>query len=235
MVHLTEMLPSISGGKRPVEAHYCLEHAIQAGVLAPGTKIAPENKPNVEQPMFKPPTIKLVEQLAQELLEADQQKDAGMTPAETEAAKETVEMGEAITPAAALPGKKNPEAINKFTKVAKALDLVVRAGNTGAGLDVLACPICGTTWAQFKQTGRMGCSEDYLLFETKLNPLVKRTHENFMQHAGKIPPQLRQTPQGRVVVATRLHRELQHALDVENYEAAARVRDQLKKLEAKPS
>ena len=93
-----------------------------------------------------------------------------------------------------------------------------------------SCPICGTNWNQFRQHGLMGCPHDYAMFESKLVPLLKRAQENATQHAGKVPTKLRQGEPVREVVTLRLRRELQKALDAENYEQAAQLRDQLKKL-----
>jgi len=92
------------------------------------------------------------------------------------------------------------------------------------------CPVCGLTWAQFRKSGLMGCPHDYALFDAKLQPLLARAQEGATQHAGKVPVKMRQGEPVRQVVTLRLRRELQKALDAENYEQAALLRDQLKKL-----
>jgi protein arginine kinase activator len=92
------------------------------------------------------------------------------------------------------------------------------------------CPICGNTWHQFRQSGLVGCSHDYTFFEAKMVPLLKRAQEGATQHAGKVPAKLRHGDPARDVVTLRLRRELQRALDAENYEQAAALRDQLRKL-----
>jgi protein arginine kinase activator len=97
--------------------------------------------------------------------------------------------------------------------------------------DAQACPSCGMTWAGFKQSGIMGCSHDYEQFSSKLLPLLKRAQEGAAEHVGKTPAR-RKTHEGdRQVTTLRLRRELQKALNAENYEHAAQVRDKLRSLE----
>ena len=105
---------------------------------------------------------------------------------------------------------------------------VVRRDKDAA--EILACPICGNTWAQFKQTGIMGCAFDYVHFESRIMPLVKRAQEGGVQHAGKVPSKIAETEVTREVTTSRLRRDLQRAVDAEKYEDAARLRDELKKL-----
>jgi protein arginine kinase activator len=97
--------------------------------------------------------------------------------------------------------------------------------------DPSSCPICGLTWTSFKTTGLMGCPHDYELFEGKLSPLLKRAQEGATDHVGKVPRKKKTQETDRQVTSMRLRRELQKAIDAENYEQAARLRDQLKTLE----
>jgi protein arginine kinase activator len=107
--------------------------------------------------------------------------------------------------------------------------LAVTRGGTTA--DPQTCPVCGISWSQFKQGGLMGCPHDYEQFGSKLVPLLKRAQEGATQHMGKVPRK-KKTPHGdRQVMTLRLRRQLQHAVDVENYEQAAQLRDELRQLE----
>ncbi|MGN6368464.1 MAG: UvrB/UvrC motif-containing protein [Phycisphaerae bacterium] len=108
--------------------------------------------------------------------------------------------------------------------------LAVRREKGEAG-DPAACPICGMNWTTFKQSGLMGCSHDYELYETKLLPLLKRAQEGAIQHVGKVPHARKTEAGDRQMTTLRLRRELQKAIDAENYEQAASLRDQLRKLE----
>jgi protein arginine kinase activator len=78
----------------------------------------------------------------------------------------------------------------------------------------------------------MGCPHDYAHFEARILPLVKRAQEGAVQHAGKVPSKIEHTEVTREVTTSRLRRELQRAVDAERYEEAARLRDELRRLEA---
>src|SRR6516225_6155628 len=51
------------------------------------------------------------------------------------------------------------------------------------------CPVCGFTQADFKKTGRLGCSECYETFGEGLGALIKAMHKG-TQHSGKVPARL---------------------------------------------
>ena len=95
------------------------------------------------------------------------------------------------------------------------------------------CGTCGMAWAKFKQSGLFGCEADYALFEEELTPLLKRAHEGATHHVGKVPA--RRGAEGAVrkkrVSINRLRKELSRAVEAEDYEAAARLRDQIKTAE----
>ena len=93
----------------------------------------------------------------------------------------------------------------------------------------LQCEECGMTYAQFSKLGRFGCSSCYRSFGAKLDPLFRRVHGGTV-HMGKIP--LR----GGQVIKTRrriedLKLELQNSIIEEEFETAAKLRDQIRGLE----
>ena len=96
-----------------------------------------------------------------------------------------------------------------------------------------ACGTCGMTWAKFKQSGLLGCENDYALFEDELSPLLKRAHEGATHHIGKVPA--RRGNEGAVrkkrVSVNRLRKDLARAVESEDYEGAARLRDQIRTAE----
>jgi len=106
---------------------------------------------------------------------------------------------------------------------------VIRGSQTSS--EVTSCPTCGLTWMQFKQTGLMGCPRDYELFERKLLPLLKRAQEGANDHMGKVPPGSKTRETDRQLTSLRLRRELQKAIDTENYERAASLRDELRTID----
>ena len=94
----------------------------------------------------------------------------------------------------------------------------------------LACPKCDMSFREFQLKGLLGCPHDYEAFRSLLMPLISRAHEGATRHIGKIPTTADETIQ-RQTGLIRLRRELQDALDQENYERAASVRDQIEALE----
>jgi protein arginine kinase activator len=100
----------------------------------------------------------------------------------------------------------------------------------GAG-DDLTCPKCGMTFREFQLKGQLGCPHDYEAFKQALLPLIERAHEGATHHVGKIPQSADEKLHQQVGLL-RLRHELQEAVDQENYERAARVRDQIQTLES---
>lgn len=97
------------------------------------------------------------------------------------------------------------------------------------------CEQCGISWAEFRQGGLFGCEHDYDLFESDLNPLLQRAHDGGTHHIGKVPTR-RGSASGAVpakkrVDIARLRKELQRAIETEDYERAAALRDQIKTAE----
>lgn len=91
------------------------------------------------------------------------------------------------------------------------------------------CSHCGMTYSQFAESGRLGCSRCYDELEQHLMPLIKRIHGT-TAHGGKAPKRT-----GGIVRKQRelvqLRQTLMNAIQNEQYEEAARVRDQIRQLE----
>jgi protein arginine kinase activator len=93
------------------------------------------------------------------------------------------------------------------------------------------CPSCGLTLADFKRTGRLGCPRCWSAFEPSLRGLLRKLHGG-TQHVGKVylPPD--PTEVDRTARVTSLRRSLQRAVEEEDFERAAGLRDQIRRLEA---
>jgi protein arginine kinase activator len=124
------------------------------------------------------------------------------------------------------------------------------------------CAGCGTTYGQFRQNGLLGCPTCYSQFENQLVPLLARAHEGGTSHIGKVPRRL--VASGSVPAATSpappppaervtapkvdpqavaralvqriamLKKRLAEAIADEEYEKAAKLRDELVRLEGTP-
>ena len=99
----------------------------------------------------------------------------------------------------------------------------------------VACEHCGVTWAEFRQHGLFGCEHDYDLFEKELTPLLQRAHEGATHHVGKTPAKGDQPPAApkkrKNVDLAKLKKELAKAVENEEYERAAQLRDAIKEAE----
>jgi protein arginine kinase activator len=92
------------------------------------------------------------------------------------------------------------------------------------------CPVCGFTQADFKKTGRLGCSSCYVAFAEGLNSLLKAMHKG-TAHVGKLPSRAQMTLALSDRMKT-LTEDLRKAVQEENYETAAALRDEIKQLES---
>jgi len=93
----------------------------------------------------------------------------------------------------------------------------------------VTCPQCGLTFADFRRTGRLGCAQDYEVFDEFLIGLYESVH-GANRHLGKAPQR-----SGEEVLRQqeliRLRRELREAVAREAYEKAASLRDEIHQLE----
>jgi protein arginine kinase activator len=93
----------------------------------------------------------------------------------------------------------------------------------------LVCPHCGFTDVDFRKRGRLGCPACWETFGGALSPLLTKVqHET--AHVGRAPAGI--APVGRLrqrLVAARA--ALAAAVAAEDYEAAARFRDEVAALE----
>ena len=97
-----------------------------------------------------------------------------------------------------------------------------------------ACESCGISWAEFRQSGLFGCPNDYNIFEKDLTPLLQRAHEGATHHVGKVPTRRGVTgvPMKKQLDVAKLRKELGKAVESEDYERAAKLRDQIKDAES---
>jgi protein arginine kinase activator len=93
-----------------------------------------------------------------------------------------------------------------------------------------ACPSCGLRFAQFRQSGVLGCSDCYETFERQLTPMIERAQNGGTSHAGKCPRRVG-TSLDRQLQIRRLVKEMEEAVAAEQYERAAELRDQLQDME----
>ena len=93
----------------------------------------------------------------------------------------------------------------------------------------IACPDCGMTLLEFRQRGRLGCAKDYEVFAPHLRELLERIH-GATRHVGRVPG-LDELALERLQRVNQLQQKLEDAIRSEDYEDAARLRDELKSIE----
>lgn len=92
------------------------------------------------------------------------------------------------------------------------------------------CPVCGFTQADFKKTVRLGCSACYDVFAEGMVAMLKNMHKG-SEHVGKAPAIYLKTRQHDARLQ-HLQGSLDQAVAAEEYEKAADLRDQIRRIEA---
>jgi len=91
-----------------------------------------------------------------------------------------------------------------------------------------SCPLCGTNFAQIVQYGKIGCGECYTVFKAELEPTVIKMHGR-AKHTGKVPKNL----ESKISVKRKIEElniKLKRMIEVQNFEEAALIRDEINKL-----
>lgn len=94
----------------------------------------------------------------------------------------------------------------------------------------LTCPSCGIKYMEFKAEGRLGCPQDYEVFRAALAPLLQRIHRA-LRHVGKVPAHAVRNAALQTELME-LRQQLRRAVEAENYEEAARLRDLIRTKES---
>lgn len=97
-------------------------------------------------------------------------------------------------------------------------------------LETQNCPACGINYLEFRQTMELGCPNDYRAFREPLEQILERIH-GATQHCGKVPPGVDRDTAVRAQLRS-LRQRQQEAVEVEDYELAAELRDRIEELEA---
>ncbi len=94
----------------------------------------------------------------------------------------------------------------------------------------LLCENCGLSFSDFRENSLMGCPECYQAFEEQLSPLLERAHEGGTHHIGKVPRRAGAGEQ-RQQKLLQMRKRLTEAVAGEDYEAAAKWRDEIRDFE----
>ena len=90
------------------------------------------------------------------------------------------------------------------------------------------CPLCSMTKSEFIRKGKPGCANCYTVFEASMSPLLKKIHST-TSHTGKtFAPGAKSENKIDILKA-----QLKEAIEKEEYEKAARLRDEIKEMEGR--
>ena len=126
------------------------------------------------------------------------------------------------------PGEENSE--DDADSLAGFLDHIFGLQGDVAYADLPACPACAYTFDQFRNTNQLGCPRCYESFREPLYSILSHLHRH-VSHLGKTP---RPTDGGadRPGVLSRTRVALEKAIAAEDFEKAARLRDEIQRLES---
>ncbi len=93
--------------------------------------------------------------------------------------------------------------------------------------ETLRCSNCSLTYDDFRKFGRLGCSECYDAFKKHLSTLLKKIH-GANHHLGKTPLKIPLNEKKRIEQLQELKNQLQMAIQVEDFELAAKLRDEIR-------
>lgn len=108
-------------------------------------------------------------------------------------------------------------------------------------LSQVVCPACQTSYSEFVKNSRFGCPDCYSVFDLLIGENIKKLQGN-NSHTGKQPPKYEQRKNGSSIGKPEsaeltdaeqlalLGSKLKEAIKDEDYESAAKYRDEIKSL-----
>lgn len=91
-----------------------------------------------------------------------------------------------------------------------------------------SCPLCGATIRDISLSGKVGCAKCYEVFKNELKGTVTGIHGN-VHHVGRAPGNHAEERKRQAEIEE-LKRKQQKAVEEQNYELAAELRDKIKAL-----
>jgi len=117
--------------------------------------------------------------------------------------------------------------VKQHISINDVLNSFLSSQSTIQNLANIKCPDCGMTFMEFRSKGLLGCPKDYDVFGQALESLIERAQGGGTQHTGKAPGEgARMDPKQQKKLD--MQRALREAVEREDYEQAAQLRDQLK-------
>jgi protein arginine kinase activator len=130
---------------------------------------------------------------------------------------------------AAEKGVESPASVTK-TPLGTFLAAMGKEAEAPAPKTADTCSRCGGSLQDFRESGRLGCPECWRAFETPLRDLLRRLHGSTHHVGERYADQPGAAGEPKVEVAD-LRERLRVAVESENFELAAELRDRLRVLE----
>ncbi|MCL2703150.1 MAG: UvrB/UvrC motif-containing protein [Defluviitaleaceae bacterium] len=102
--------------------------------------------------------------------------------------------------------------------------------NGQAVAEIPACQSCGVSFDELREEGKLGCVNCYKAFRPQIDTILKNVHGS-SEHTGKTPKKAPRELILRREVET-MKRGLREAIEREQYEIAAELRDKIRSAEA---
>lgn len=97
-------------------------------------------------------------------------------------------------------------------------------------VDDAECPHCGMTLKRFRKELLLGCPGDYEVFDKALRPIIGKSQAGNTAHRGKVPSKV-PTDTKKQIDLLSLSKKLDAAVKAEDYETAAKLRDEINRLQ----
>ena len=119
-----------------------------------------------------------------------------------------------------------------------------QADEEGRDITEKSCPVCGMTMEMFRKQALLGCPKDYEIFENILLPIIEKAQDGNLIHKGKTPQglpsrisdgvaskEVKEIKTAKENPIEEIKKQLEQAVRDEDYELAAKLRDQLKAMQ----
>ena len=121
------------------------------------------------------------------------------------------------------------DAVSAFSVLGEMQGNAPASNSTGReGFRALRCETCGFSFDDIMRTGMPGCPDCYRVFSRRLRPVITKIHGRG-QYLGKVPVSANEEIMRNKVIDG-LKERLNKAIDEQNFELAAVLRDEIKKL-----
>ena len=124
-----------------------------------------------------------------------------------------------------------PQPSKELQKLLKSFEPIHSLAQRATAEPGKTCPDCGMTFAEFRQHGRFGCEKDYEVFGKDVIRLLERIHGASV-YSGPMPGGGHVEQGVELDELTRVRARLQTAIDSEDYEEAAKLRDEIRRMQA---